>query len=185
MVLQAIAPDPEVSVCRDRLGYFTPEHFKISTCSLCYFYLILDDPQFKLSTTLQVRHFHTDPYYLTKESANVSTNRSVDIFPSTDNQTAIAAVCATLDDVDCTRWTSCCKSARECCDLQTTRQAPSDGLQYCPQTFDGWSCWNFTRANHTALGECPDFLATTDKGMSFHYKLKTKNRLYLSLNSFR
>ena len=160
----SVPEDDLDSLCRDRFGYFTKESFKISACSLCYFYLVLDssNQQFKLSAPLQVFNtsdIHEKPFNL----INISDKR-INVFPSSGNRKAIDIVCSTLDDVECTRWTSCCESAQSCCELQTKRRVPTDGRKYCPQTFDGWSCWDFTLANKTVTGDCPAFLDSVGKG---------------------
>lgn len=158
----------EATLCRDRLGYFTSEHFRISACSLCYFYLILNSPQFTLNARLRVRNFHSEPYYLIKSR---TFGENITVFPTPENQTTMDFVCATLGDEDCTRWTSCCESARKCCDLQITRKKPPGSFKYCPQTFDGWSCWNFTPVNETSITSCPTFLGSGDNGKSSNYHL--------------
>ena len=33
---------------------------------------------------------------------------------------------------------------------------------YCPMTFDGWTCWNATRAGELAFHTCPPFVVGFD-----------------------
>ncbi|XP_070566093.1 calcitonin gene-related peptide type 1 receptor-like [Ptychodera flava] len=39
---------------------------------------------------------------------------------------------------------------------------PTDGGLYCNRTFDGWGCWNDTRAGEIAYINCPNFITGSD-----------------------
>ncbi|KAG8232509.1 hypothetical protein J437_LFUL011611 [Ladona fulva] len=58
----------------------------------------------------------------------------------------------------------------ECMERKSQMQDPGDGSLYCPITFDGWSCWNQTKAGETAHIPCPHFITGFDP-----------NRLHLHL----
>ncbi|KAL4222339.1 hypothetical protein ACF0H5_018377 [Mactra antiquata] len=145
------------STCRDRLGYFRPNDFKVSSCAMCYIYLVIDNPQYVLYPTLAVQTFHHRPYGIkskTKSQAYI-------IYPDFNNSTTVNTICRELDDVTCSRWITCCEDAWACCKQQLLQSKPVDGEIYCPQTFDGWDCWNFTEANTTVTQVCPSFLTRT------------------------
>jgi hypothetical protein len=46
-------------------------------------------------------------------------------------------------------------------DLDYVIPCVAEGL-YCPLTFDGLSCWNYTLAGETAILPCPYFVAGFD-----------------------
>ncbi|XP_053373032.1 calcitonin gene-related peptide type 1 receptor-like [Mercenaria mercenaria] len=152
------------SVCRDRLGYFNTKDFKLSTCSLCYFYLVVENPEFVLNREISVKQFHTEPFLLLRNTSN--TERNLEIHPAFDNQTSINIVCDTLDDVTCNGWVTCCRGAWDCCQKQINRKLPTDDGQYCPQTFDGWDCWDGTPSNQTVTQSCPTFLSPAEGARS-------------------
>nr|XP_006818813.1 PREDICTED: calcitonin receptor-like [Saccoglossus kowalevskii] len=45
-----------------------------------------------------------------------------------------------------------------CVERMMTDPFPTDGGLYCNRTFDGWGCWNDTKAGHTAFINCPYFI---------------------------
>ncbi|XP_063421705.1 calcitonin gene-related peptide type 1 receptor-like [Mytilus trossulus] len=50
------------------------------------------------------------------------------------------------------------KKAKTYCDETVLKQDyPVDGNLYCNATFDGYSCWNYTKAGTRVYGECPEF----------------------------
>lgn len=85
-------------------------------------------------------------------------NGSLGIYPDFANQTSVDIICDALDDVTCNEWISCCKGAWDCCQTQLHRKRPDNPDDYCPQTFDGWDCWDYTPLNQTVTQSCPDFL---------------------------
>lgn len=39
------------------------------------------------------------------------------------------------------KWLQCCKEAELCCTQQLNRTSPDDFKDFCPRSWDGWSCW--------------------------------------------
>ncbi|XP_021375252.1 calcitonin gene-related peptide type 1 receptor-like [Mizuhopecten yessoensis] len=69
------------------------------------------------------------------------------------------SVCNTIsgEQYDCADWSQCCTNAWKCCETQLKKPTkPRHGL--CPQTWDGWACWDFTEEGTTANQVCPSFL---------------------------
>ena len=63
------------------------------------------------------------------------------------------------------KWTSCCRQALQCCQSQlnlshsTRHYAGGDvGAPACPALWDGWQCWQPTRANEIAYAACPHYI---------------------------
>ena len=78
--------------------------------------------------------------------------------PDPTDQESLDYVCDTLDDVECARWIACCEDGVACCQSQlanTNITAPG----YCHRTWDGYSCWEDTKAGTEANQSCPEFLA--------------------------
>lgn len=74
-------------------------------------------------------------------------------------------------EVDCERWKSCCRSANNCCrrqlNLRTAASArtvegqhsPVDvGVERCPSTWDGFSCWDSTASGTSVRQACPAYM---------------------------
>ncbi|XP_046396658.1 calcitonin gene-related peptide type 1 receptor-like [Ischnura elegans] len=54
------------------------------------------------------------------------------------------------------------KRLAECMEMKSQTATPADGNSYCPTYFDGWTCWNQTKAGETAFMPCPYFLVGFD-----------------------
>lgn len=50
---------------------------------------------------------------------------------------------------------------QQCMTQPQLPDSQADGL-FCPRVFDGWSCWNYTRAGDTAFVQCPYFVPGMD-----------------------
>ena len=140
--------------CRDRFHSNLPDKlYRLSTCSMCYFYLIKDNPSYK-------------------PNANCTGTRVIDalchkedktcVCPDIEDNIAIDSVCKSLSYFKCTQWKMCCSDAWRCCITQGTRPPP-DGA-FCPQTWDGWGCWDHSRNGTTHYSSCPRFLDLTSDG---------------------
>lgn len=141
--------------CRDRGGFRSITNYRISTCSECYSYLFLGKVSFKLKYVL-LRGGRNEPL---KYLFNRQTHEYV--FPDIRNQTSMDAICSTMtgEQYGCDDWSQCCQNAWKCCekqlqteDLNKTRHA------HCPQTWDGWACWDYSDAGSTVSQVCPAFL---------------------------
>lgn len=135
--------------CRDRMNYLPVESFRLTTCAFCYYYLFMDD----LSKEL-----YPDDEWLVHPNA---TRISADIY-SDPSRTEI---CATLSAEECQRWDSCCREAERCCSQQRHRavgleEPPTTygGKPLCPQTWDGYGCWDYTLPGKVASGSCPEYI---------------------------
>lgn len=175
-------PRPKGEVlCRDRLGFFTPADFSLWTCGFCLQYLFVDKP---------IKVFFHAPHRLLVFTND--TRFPVDTaLPDVDNATYVGKVCNALDKAgqDCQRWVSCCRTAQACCRRQLAlRATPAPGeiggrmslgfgapgvdggggvpedSGYCPATWDGYSCWDATRAGSTVSNNCAGYIehASTD-----------------------
>lgn len=82
--------------------------------------------------------------------------------PDISNQTSISSVCHEISSSACDEFKSCCEDAWKCCETQLTRQSYSNQIDpgACPQTWDGWQCWNYTQTGTTSTQSCPSFLNT-------------------------
>lgn len=151
----------DADTCRDRLGNFLPETFKISSCALCYFYLVTDQPHFHLNRAIHFKNYHKEPYYLLKTNASESNEGSV--YPSIDNPMTLDLVCTTIKGGGiCDAWIQCCQNAWTCCQKQRSSSVSDMNRTFCPQTFDGWDCWNYTEPNKTVEQPCPEFLTSKE-----------------------
>jgi hypothetical protein len=117
-----------------------------------------------------VKQFQNEPFLLLQNGSD--TNGNIEIHPDFENRASVDIICDTLDDVTCNEWLSCCKGAWDCCQTQMHRKRPDNEENYCPQTFDGWDCWDFTLLNQTVTQACPEFLAP-NKGNSVSYMKNT------------
>lgn len=135
--------------CRVRIGDLKGALFKLWTCSMCYTYLFRDSGELQ-----------SDKYKLVYKNKSASQNRGYFI-PDIDNETTVAAVCQSLksNNEDCHRWVSCCRSAIKCCEKQQRRIKTDHNKGYCPQTWDGYSCVDTTRAGTKVYLECPSYIS--------------------------
>ncbi|XP_059488895.1 calcitonin gene-related peptide type 1 receptor-like isoform X2 [Neocloeon triangulifer] len=66
----------------------------------------------------------------------------------------------------------------ECLDKINEAQPPAiaqkDGINVCPMTFDGWSCWDFTLPGDTAFASCPKYMTGFDP-TRFAFRKCTEN----------
>jgi len=132
--------------CRSRDGFYPDTDYKIKTCYMCYTFLF--------ETVPPVKYIKCND----SDSANCINNSRV-LHPTIDDEYSMDVTCQELGSaLKCEQWRSCCKDAWKCCEEQKNNSKPLDGYNYCPQTWDGWTCWNFTRSNVKASQSCPSFL---------------------------
>ncbi|XP_033762006.1 calcitonin gene-related peptide type 1 receptor-like [Pecten maximus] len=142
--------DLQPKYCRDRGSIRSTFHYRISTCSECYLYLFIRNPVFrKISVTWR------------NENITFLRNKKGDIrsLPDITNTTSMNEVCHTIkgEQYDCEDWKKCCSSAWKCCEKQLENPT-NPGHAQCPQTWDGWACWDFTDKGTTTNQVCPSFL---------------------------
>ncbi|KAK3596825.1 hypothetical protein CHS0354_015681 [Potamilus streckersoni] len=162
------------TLCRDRLGYFPKDLFQVSTCSLCYEYLTDQSKKFVLNKPVNFRMLQTKPFYLIKKN-----DASCTVYPKHENQTSMSEVCNTLSSVECTNWSACCRAAWNCCE----RQVFDDPEDFCPQTWDGWNCWNYTAPGKTVTDTCPSYIGDTDSGLKVSKKCTENGTWFISEKS--
>ena len=140
-----------MEVCRDRYGFYPVETFKLLTCSMCYSYLFKGDREFSPNWP----RTHELVYHRSRGSHFPPGT----VFrPNIENVTVARAICQTLTDVDCQRWTLCCQKAISCCDRQMSHP-PTDPLAtHCPRTWDGFGCFDDTLPGMTAAIACPLYI---------------------------
>lgn len=135
--------------CRDRMNHLPVESFRLTTCANCYLYLFMDDPS---------KYLYPEGEWLVHEN----TSRILaDIY----SELSRTEICATLTAEECQRWESCCREAEKCCRRQRDRivelqEQPitHGGKPLCPQTWDGFGCWDYTLPGRMALGSCPEYI---------------------------
>lgn len=137
--------------CRSRDGFYSDTDYKIQTCYMCYSFLFGAAPPVK--------------YVKCNESAaDDCTNNSRVLHPTFDDEYSMDVTCQGQgSDSKCKKWKSCCRDAWKCCQKQKKTTEPLDGHNYCPQTWDGWTCWNFTKSNVKTSQSCPSFLNFTEE----------------------
>lgn len=131
--------------CRDRIGLFPEEVFKLWTCSMCYSYLFPD--AVPLTPNGSKNFPKLDAW-----------NGSASYTPDIENSTSKDLICATLSSDDCRRWSSCCIAALMCCQRQISITFYDPPGHYCPPTWDGFSCFEATRAGTKAIISCPSYI---------------------------
>ena len=95
--------------CRDRSGYWTTTTFSHLTCASCYGYLFPKDKELKPAG-----------HRLISTKGIVFQNLSF-VVPDIHNETIHKLICDTLELEECYRWTQCCLSAEQCCDMMRTQ----------------------------------------------------------------
>ncbi|CAL1527689.1 unnamed protein product [Lymnaea stagnalis] len=132
--------------CRSKFGNFVPEEFKFHACSRCYFYI----------TQSRDVHFHPSlPYLVVLNNQTVYPQWTI-LIPDADNSTLADRVCKTTSPDMCVRWKKCCEDATQCCERHMSSPPQENGT--CPRTWDGYGCWDDTKAASTAYISCPVFL---------------------------
>ncbi|XP_048247585.1 calcitonin receptor-like [Haliotis rufescens] len=131
--------------CRDRIGLFPEEVFKLWTCSMCYSYLFPDAVPLTPNGSKNFPKLDT-------------WNGSASYTPNIENSTSKDLICATLSNDDCRRWSSCCIAALMCCQRQISITFYDPPGHYCPPTWDGFSCFEATRAGTKAIISCPSYI---------------------------
>lgn len=130
--------------CRDRDGLMLPLlEFKISTCTMCYFYLIKESHTFH---PIKGCRDTNDRTACLKERSDNSCH-----CPSIDNHTSIDYVARTIHSPKLVeQWKLCCEDAEMCCQQQLSNVYDrTENNSECPQTWDGWMCWNATDKGST------------------------------------
>ena len=157
-IFQFAFPDEiHKKTCRDRDGLMLPLlEFKISTCTMCYFYLIKENHKFH---PIKGCRGTNDRTACLKENNN---NRCH--CPSIDNNTSIDYVARTIHSSKVVeQWKWCCEDAEKCCQQQLLNVYDrTENNSECPQTWDGWMCWNATDRSNTVTRPCPRFLNYSD-----------------------
>lgn len=149
-------------ICRSR--FFTlPQHiFNLLTCSRCYQYL------FPKNKDLEYKG-------LFLEATNTSKYQSgTKILADVTNSTFVAKVCNVLTgENDCSRWTSCCYAAIDCCKRQLATLPMIYNGSYCPRIWDGYECFNDTLPGVRTYVQCPSYIENGVK--AFAHKDCTEN----------
>lgn len=137
--------------CRYWDGYVDVDTYKLTTCAHCYKYL------FHEGTELM-------PYgtYLVSMNGTIFSHMTF-IEPDVTNKTTIVQICKTLPTkTSCNQWLECCLEAEKCCRLQLA-DVPSTVIGYdqsrdCPVTWDGFACWERTKAGSSVQQSCPGYI---------------------------
>ncbi|XP_041366713.1 calcitonin gene-related peptide type 1 receptor-like [Gigantopelta aegis] len=136
-------------LCRDRYGSFPLSVFKVWSCTMCYSYLFRD--------SMELRADMPKPQLVAINGSRYPPGTV--FYPDIQNTTIARAVCNSLDDFNCGRWTSCCRRAVECCEEQNHDPPPSfEEDEYCPRTWDGFGCFKDTRRSGVAVINCPTYI---------------------------
>ncbi|ELT90620.1 hypothetical protein CAPTEDRAFT_170147 [Capitella teleta] len=142
----------EQELCRERYGkVFPPDLFQKRACTMCYVYL------FPANTKpLTVAGRMVDSLRLVNPNNTIEGFGDV-VFPTPANSSSLDAVCNTLSEDECHRWTACCRDGSACCQNQLQANQPKVGTE-CLHTWDGYSCWTTQSPGTTAIQGCPAFL---------------------------
>ena len=90
------------------------------------------------------------------------------LFPDIRNETNVEIICRTLKDSQCESWIQCCRTANDCCERQL--KSSNSNTDSCPQTWDGFSCWDETTHGMTSSKTCPSFMKYASRaGMRLFY----------------
>ena len=172
-------------LCRDRMGLFAPADFALWTCGFCLKYLYVGKP---ISVFFHAHHrlvVFTNATRFPVDSVLPDVDNATFVGKVCD---ALEKA-----DQDCQRWLSCCRAARACCQRQLSlattptpgelggrrslglgvpgaevEEGGGDGVAgdsgYCPATWDGYSCWDASRAGSTVSSHCAGYIehASTD-----------------------
>ncbi|GIY59559.1 uncharacterized protein CDAR_559011 [Caerostris darwini] len=130
--------------CRTERGFgLTLEDYKMDTCARCYIYL----PSFAFVSYEKKLRYNPNTGML----YDVHTNTSCIADP--DN-TSHPVYDTFQSDLFARKWIACCRAALECCNKMQTDPLPPEDSLYCPRTWDGWQCWDDTKAGETASSPC-------------------------------
>ncbi|KAJ8314052.1 hypothetical protein KUTeg_008613 [Tegillarca granosa] len=118
---------------------------------MCYYFLFEAVPPVK--------------YVKCNDSAsNDCINNSRVLQPTIDDEDSMDIMCQGFgSESKCNKWKCCCRDAWKCCKEQKNNSMPLNGHNYCPQTWDGWTCWNYTKSSNKASQSCPSFLNFTEE----------------------
>ncbi|XP_033104152.1 calcitonin receptor-like isoform X2 [Anneissia japonica] len=72
--------------------------------------------------------------------------------------------------------------AENCIELYLTIPKPIGDAEYCPFTFDGWKCWNYTKSGTTAVLNCPSYVPSSNKER-FATKVCNEDGTWYDLNN--
>ncbi|XP_071157715.1 calcitonin gene-related peptide type 1 receptor-like [Mytilus edulis] len=150
--------------CRDRDGIILPiSEFEISTCAMCYFYLIKENP--KLFPVKQCSASNSKTVCLMEKNKN--NNMNYCHCPSINNASSLIYIDNSIGKEKLSKqWHQCCEDAANCCNAQTYSddidEMPEDRDDACPHTWDGWMCWNKTLRKTSVHNQCPRFLSLSD-----------------------
>ncbi|KAK3103992.1 hypothetical protein FSP39_023488 [Pinctada imbricata] len=113
---------------------------------MCYFYLVKDNPAY-----LRIRN--VTGHNVADALCNLQTGC---VLPDILVDASINKVCESLSELKCTQWKMCCTDAWNCCQTQKKRKRPEELA--CPQTWDGWGCWDYAKPGSLNHNTCPKFL---------------------------
>lgn len=156
--------------CRDRDGIILPiSEFEISTCAMCYFYLIKENP--KLFPVKQCSASNSKTVCLMEKNKN--NNMNYCHCPSINNASSLIYIDNSIGKEKLSKqWHQCCEDAANCCNAQTYSddidEMPEDSDDACPHTWDGWMCWNKTLRKTSVHNQCPRFLSLSDYRGTYH-----------------
>lgn len=153
-------------LCRDRLGAFPAPTFRLLTCGMCFMFLYNNKPMDAIFKSFHIVFLN-------------SSGSPVDFAPpDVSNDSVVEKVCRVVRQAkeDCTRWTSCCQAADNCCQRQqalgdvtrvTGNEAGGGKAEQlaCPRTWDGFSCWDDATAGSMVTKPCPGYIEhSSDSG---------------------
>ncbi|CAC5378917.1 CALCRL [Mytilus coruscus] len=168
--LVSVSPFPDrrgtTGNCRDRDGIILPiSEFEISTCAMCYFYLIKENP--KLFPVKRCSSTNSKTVCLMEKNKN--NNMHYCHCPSINNASSLIYIENSIGKKKLSKqWHQCCKDAANCCNEQTYSEDIDEMFEVrgdtCPHTWDGWMCWNKTSKKTAVHNQCPRFLSLSDYG---------------------
>jgi len=140
-----------METCRDTFGHFNVSVFNLWTCTLCYNYLF----HRKSSLPLEPNWNPNSPKLLLR--SNVSKFKFDYVIADLTQADQTDFICKTVQTSDCNLWKSCCQSAEKCCQSQRSNTDKSKN-DVCQRTWDGFGCFEDTKAGETATIVCPEYI---------------------------
>lgn len=126
--------------------------YNVATTLFCYRFLI---PLFSNESKLYWNEeFSNYSFVATGENGEFPAGYA--FVPDIDNATNVEMACTGLTKPDCTRWLSCSRAARNCCQKHIASNATVPGY-YCRAIWDGVSCLDSTPNGTDVDVVCPSF----------------------------
>ncbi|XP_033762872.1 calcitonin gene-related peptide type 1 receptor-like isoform X1 [Pecten maximus] len=162
--------------CRESSGNHTLGVFKLLSCTLCYNYIMKMDAKFYKIPIPGPEGF---AFVAGPESG---LEQGTPVIADAKNASSVNIICSTMDEEKCEWWKTCCDAAEKCCEQQLNMGSSSPKPGYCPRTWDGFGCFDDTKAGSRAYLDCPVYVEHS-LPYAQAYKDCTENGTWFSLTN--